>query len=94
MLTEQTRGLCEEIVAMRTRRGELLKALESESKTRREAVSDLCRQIHKARMGMAKRLHHDRVSFLRHLRHVVHAQRRELRSDLAGARKAWAGVAA
>ena len=94
MLTEQMTGLCGEIVAMRARRGELLKALESDSKERREAVSDLCKQLHKARMGMARRMHHDRVSFMRHLRHVVHVQRRELRSDLAGAHKAWAGVAA
>jgi hypothetical protein len=94
MLTEQMTGLCGEIVAMRTRRGELLKTLENDSKERRGAVSELCKHLHKARMGMARRMHHDRVSFMRHLRHTVHVQRRELRSDLAGARKAWAGVAA
>ena len=94
MLTEEMTNLCGEIVAMRTRRGALLKALESESNERREAVSDLCKQFHKARMGMARRTHHERVSFLRHLRHGVNVQRRELRSDLAGVRKAWAGKAA
>jgi hypothetical protein len=94
MLTEQMTGLCAEIVAMRTRRGELLKALEGDSKDRREAVSDLCKQFHKARTGMARRMHHDRVSFLRHLKHGVNVQRRELRSDLAGVRKAWANAAA
>ena len=94
MLTEEMTRLCGEIVAMRTRRGELLKTLESDSQERRESVSDLCRQFHKARAGMARRTHHDRVSFLRHLKHGVHAQRRELRSDLAGVRKAWAGAAA
>ena len=94
MLTEQMTSLCAEIVAMRTRRGELLKTLESESKDRREAVSDLCKHFHKARVGMGKRMHHDRMSFLRTLRHSVNVQRRELRSDLAGVRKVWAGKAA
>jgi hypothetical protein len=94
MLTEEMTHLCGEIVAMRTRRGELLTTLEDDSKERREAVSDLCRQFHKARMGMARRMHHDRMSFLRNLRHGVNVQRRELRSDLAGVRKVWAGKAA
>ena len=94
MLTEEMSSLREEIVAMRARRGELLKTLESDSNERREAVSDLCKHIHKARVGMGRRMHHDRMSFLRHLRHEVNVQRRELRSDLAGAHKAWSGVAA
>ena len=94
MLTEEMTNLCGEIVAMRTRRGELLKALESESNERRESVADLCKHFHKARVGMGKRMHHDRMSFLRNLRHAVNVQRRELRSDLAGVRKAWAGKAA
>jgi len=94
MLTEEMTRLCGEIVAMRTRRGELLKTLECESRDRRESVSDLCGQFSKARAGMARRMHHDRMSFLRNLRHGVNAQRREMRSDLAGVRRAWAGGSA
>jgi hypothetical protein len=94
MLTEEMTRLCGEIVALRAGRGELLKALECESRDRRESVSELCRQFHKARAGMARRMQHDRMSFLRNLRHGVNAQRQELRSDLAGVRRAWAGGAA
>jgi hypothetical protein len=83
MLTEDMSRLREEIDSMRARR-------ESDGRERRESVSDLCSQFKKARAGMAKRTRHDRVSFLRHLRHGVTVQRREFRSDLAGARRAWA----
>ena len=94
MLTEEMTRLCGEIVAMRTHRGELLKTLARESRDRSAAVADLCGQFHKARAGMARRTHHERASFLRNLRHGVHAQQREMRSDLAGVRRAWAGKAA
>lgn len=94
MLTEEMTHLCEEIVALRARRGELLKTLEGEGRDRKESVASLCAQFSKARAGMARRTHHDRMSFLRNLRHGVNAQRREMRSDLAGVRRAWAGKAA
>jgi hypothetical protein len=94
MMTEEMTRLCGEIVALRTDRGELLKTLECESQDRRESVADLCAQFHKTRAGMARRTQHDRMSFLRHLRHGVNAQRREMRSDLARVRRAWAGKAA
>jgi hypothetical protein len=94
MLTEEMTRLCGEIVALRTHRGELLKTLGCETRDRSAAVADLCRQFHKARAGMARRMHHERASFLRNLRQGVNAQRREMSSDLAGVRRAWAGKAA
>jgi hypothetical protein len=35
----------------------------------------------------------NRLSFMKHLRQTVGEQRREMRADLAGARRAWAGTA-
>lgn len=94
MLTEDMTRLCEEIVTLRTRRGELREALQRDSNDRRESVSGLCQQFADDRAEMARRAKSERRSFLRHLRHQVHAVRREMRSDLAGVRKAWVGGAA
>ena len=92
MLTDEMTRLCGEIVALRTRRGELLNSLDRDSKARRASVSDLCGQFTSARAGMARRTKDDRLCFLRNLRHAVHTQQRAIRSDLAGARRAWAGA--
>ena len=94
MLTDDMTRLCAEIVAMRKCRGELLDALERGSKDRRQCVSSLCEQFAGARAGMARRTKKDRQAFLHHLRRTVNSVRSEMRSDLAGVRRAWSGRAA
>lgn len=94
MLTDDMTRLCAEIVAMRKGRGELLSELERGSRDRRQLVSGLCDQFGSARAGMAKRTKSDRQALLRNLRRTVHSARREMRSDLAGVRRAWTGRAA
>jgi hypothetical protein len=40
---------------------------------------------------MARRTRNERVAFLNSLRRSVGAHRRDVRNDLAGARRVWAG---
>jgi hypothetical protein len=40
---------------------------------------------------MAKRTKNERLAFLNNLKRSVGAERRDMRDDLAGARRAWAG---
>ena len=94
MLTEDMAVLSGEITALRKSRGELLDELARGSKDRRQSVSSLCEQFASTRAGMARRTKRDRLSFLHHLKRAVHIAQRDLRSDLAGARRAWSGKAA
>jgi len=91
MLTDDMTRLCGEIVALRTRRGELVDSLKRASRNRRESVADFCKQLSGARSAMTRQTKNDRVSALRSLRQSVHKQCREMQADLRGVRKAWAG---
>jgi hypothetical protein len=50
--------------------------------------------MHADRKAMASRTKKERMTFLKGLRRSVNAQRREMRNDLAGAGRAWAGETA
>ena len=91
MLTESITRLCGEIHAMRKMRGTLMNELRRDTKGRKQAVAQLCVHLGSARTAMAKRTKNERVAFLNNLKRSVGTQRRDLRNDLAGARKAWAG---
>ena len=55
------------------------------------SVTKLCAHFGRVRTAMAKRTKNDRLTFLNNLKRSVGAERRDLRNDLAGARRAWAG---
>jgi phage-related minor tail protein len=94
MLTDDMTRLCGEIVAMRTARGGLMHELQHDTKARNRAVVKLCAHFGRARATMAKRSKNERMAFLNNLKHSVAARQRELRNDLTGARRAWAGKGA
>lgn len=93
MFTEESTRLCGEIVAMRKMRGDLMNQLHSEFRERAQAVSAFCSGLTDMRKTMAKNAKQEREVFLNNLKQVIAAQQHALRSDLAGARRAWAGKA-
>ena len=91
MLTDDMTRLCDEIVAMRKVRGSMMTDLQHGAKGLTHSVTKLCAHFGRVRATMAKRTKNERVAFLNNLKSTVGAQRREMRNDLAGARRAWAG---
>ena len=91
MMTDDMSRLCGEIVAMRKGRGALRDGLLRDHKDRQQCVVQFCAHSRSARAEMAKRTKTERLTFLHNLQRGVNAQRREMRRDLAGARRAWAG---
>jgi hypothetical protein len=94
MMTNDTTRLCGEIVALRNGRGALMDGLVRDHKDRNQSVFQFCAHTRSARAETAKRTKTERLSFLHNLKRAVNAQRREMRRDLAGARRAWAGAGA
>lgn len=93
MLTNDMNRLCNEILDLRNKRDVLVSELVRGGKDRRHSVLELCGHFTSARAGMARRTKADRLTFLHNLKRAVSAQRRDMRTDLAGVRKAWAGRA-
>ena len=91
MLTEDMTRLCDEIVAMRKVRGSMMTELQHGAKGLKHSVTKLCAHFGRVRTTMAKRTKNERLAFLNNLKRSVGAERREMRNDLAGARRAWAG---
>jgi hypothetical protein len=91
MLTDDITRLCGEIHAMRKTRGSLMHELQRDTKGLKQTVAKLCAHFGRARTTMAKRTKNERVAFLSHLNRSVGALRQDVRNDLAGARRAWAG---
>jgi hypothetical protein len=91
MLTEDMTRLCDEIVAMRKMRGNMMTDLQHGAKGLKHTVTKLCAHFGRVRATMAKRTKNERLTFLNNLKRTVGAQRRDMRNDLAGARRAWAG---
>ena len=91
MLTEDMTRLCDEIVAMRKMRSSMMTELQHGAKGLKHSVTKLCAHFGRVRATMAKRTKNERVVFLNNLKRSVGAERRDLRNDLAGARRAWAG---
>ena len=94
MLTDDMTRLCDEIVAMRKTRGSMMSELHHDAKGLKHTVTKLCAHFGRARMTMAKRTKNERVAFLNNLKRSVSTQRRDIRNDLAGAHRAWAGKGA
>ena len=91
MLTDEMTRLCDEILAMRKARGTMMLELRHGAKGLNHSVTKLCAHFGRVRATMAKRTKNDRLTFLNNLKRSVGAERRDLRNDLAGARRAWAG---
>jgi hypothetical protein len=92
MIKDQMKSLCAEIRAMRSARGGMMNEMRHEAGELKKTVGDLCSHFGRARTAMAKRTKQERVAFLNTLKRSVGTQRRDLQKDLAGARKAWAGI--
>ena len=92
MLTEDMTRLCDEIVGLRKMRGAMMTDLQHGAKGLKHSVTKLCAHFGRVRATMAKRTKNERLVFLNNLKRSVGAQRRETRNDLAGARRAWAGM--
>jgi hypothetical protein len=91
MLTEDMTRLCDEILALRKARGNMMTELQHGANGLKHSVTKLCAHFGRVRNTMAKRTQHERLAFLNNLKRSVGAQRSEMRNDLAGARRAWAG---
>jgi hypothetical protein len=91
MLTDDMTRLCDEIVALRKARGAMMVELHHGAKGLKHSVTKLCAHFGRVRTTMAKRTNHERLTFLNNLKRSVGAQGRDMRDDLAGARRAWAG---
>ena len=91
MLTDDMTRLCDEIVALRKMRGTMMTELQHGAKGLTHNVTKLCAHFGRVRATMAKRTKNERLAFLNNLKRTVGAERREMRNDLAGARRAWAG---
>ncbi len=90
-MTDDMVRLHDEIVAMRRSRGNLMNGLRKETESRSHAVTQLCSHFGHARAKMAKQSKQARVHFLTNLQRSVGTLRKDMRDDLAGARKAWSG---
>ena len=91
MLTDDMTRLCEEILAMRKARGVMMAELRHGAKGLHHSVTKLCAHFGRVRSTMAKRTKNERLAFLNNLKRSVGSERRDVRNDLAGARRAWAG---
>jgi hypothetical protein len=91
MLTDDMTRLCGEIHAMRRMRDSMMSDLQRDTRGRKKAITELCAHFGRARTTMANRTKHERVAFMHDLQRVVGAQRRDMRNDLAGVRRVWAG---
>jgi len=89
MLTDQMTRLRTSILALRNMRNAMMNDLEQGNRTRKRAVSDLCRHFNGARASMARRTKCERITGLQNLKRVVDAHRQTMRSDLTGVRQAW-----
>jgi len=91
MLADDMSRLCGEIVGLRCSREGMVKQLRRETEGRRQAVSDLCAHFDRTRLELAKRNGAERGAFLNDLKSSVQRQCADMRNDLAGARRGWAG---
>ncbi len=91
MLADDMTRLCGEIVGLRRSREGMVKQLRRDTEGRRTAVSDLCAHFNRSRMELAKQNAAERRANLNELRRSVQRQCLDVRNDLAGARRGWAG---
>jgi len=90
LLEEMTR-LSGEIQALRGSRRAFRKELADVNKDRQMDVFEMCADLADTQARMAERTKAERLAFLKNLKRTVGGQQREMRADIAAARRAWAG---
>jgi hypothetical protein len=89
LLDDMTR-LSGEIQALRGGRRAFRKGLEDGTRDRRMDVFEMCADFAGSQGRMADRTKTERLAFLNNLKRAVGGQQRDMRADLAAARRAWA----
>lgn len=93
-LSDDIGRLCGEIRTLRRARQSFLSGLAGQKTDRQKSLAEMRDRFAAAHAGMVRHATADRLAFLSNLRRTVERERRELRADLAGARRAWCGVSA
>lgn len=94
VLTEQMTQLHQKVVASRREREIFKEDLARASKENKAATLLVLAVFAVSRAKMARRMRADLARFIAALRRTVAWQRREIRVDLAGGRRAWSGLRA
>jgi hypothetical protein len=90
LLEEMTR-LAGEVQALRGSRRAFRKELADGNRERQMDVFKMCADFADTQARMAGRTKAERLAFLKNLKRTVSGQQRDMRVDIAGARRAWAG---
>jgi hypothetical protein len=93
LLEDMTR-LSGEIQALRGSRQTFRKELADGNRERQKDVAEMCGDFLGTQTRMAARMRAGRLAFLKRLKQTVSGQQRDMRADIAAARRAWAGKAA
>jgi hypothetical protein len=89
-LEDMTR-LCGEIRTLHESRQTFRKELAGGNRERERDVAEMCADFAGTQARTAERMRAGRFTFLNHLKQTVSGQQRAMRSDIAGARRAWGG---
>ncbi len=90
LLEDMTR-LAGEIQALRGSRRAFRKELADGNRDRQMDVFEMCADFAGTQARAAKRTKEERLAFLKNLKRNVGGQQREMRTDIAAARRAWVG---
>jgi hypothetical protein len=90
-LTSDMTRLCGEIVSMRNARGKLMKEMAHGARNLGHSVHSMLADLSKDRMHMARKAGAERAMFVSGLHKAAARMKKEVLSDLAGARRAWQG---
>jgi hypothetical protein len=90
LLQDMTR-LSGEIQALRGSRQTFRKELADGNRERERDVAEMCGDFSGTQTRMAERMRAGRLAFLKNLKQTVSGQQRDMRADIAAARRAWAG---
>ena len=93
LLQDMTR-LSGEIQALRESRRALRSELAEGNRDRQMNVAEMCGDFRGTETRTAARMRAGRLAFLKRLKQTVGGQQRDLRADMAAARRAWAGKGA
>jgi hypothetical protein len=90
LLEDMTR-LCGEIHTLRGSRQTFRRELADGNRDREKDVAEMCGDFSATQTRMAERMRAGRLAFLKKLKHNVSRQQRDMRTDIAAVRRAWAG---
>lgn len=90
LLEDMTR-LCGEIHTLRGSRQAFRDELLDGNRNREKDVAEMCADFAGTQARMAERMRAGRLTFLKNLKQNVSRQQRDMRADIAAARRAWAG---